>query len=213
MESTALQRSYTPAEELANAITHGLGAVLAIAAMVILAAASTASPRGLVASLVYGASLVLLYLASTLYHALPSRAAKRVFRKLDHAAIYVLIAGTYTPFALVGLKGITGWLLLAVVWSLALIGVALTFAAFKRSRRLSVALYLVMGWLIVTVADELIASLTPSTLLLILAGGIVYTGGVVLYAVKRPYLHAIWHLCVLTASALHFVAVLDTVTI
>ncbi len=211
MEVSGPRTSYTPREEIANAVTHGLGAVLAVTGLVILVAVTASSPRGLVASVVYGASLVLLYTASTLYHALSGTRAQRALRKLDHSAIYALIAGTYTPFALVGLDSRAGWLLFAGIWSLAVLGIGLTLVALERSRPLGLALYLVMGWLVVTVANDLLRQLETSTLLLLLAGGLVYTGGLAFYAIKRPYLHAIWHTCVLTASTLHFFAVLGTV--
>jgi hemolysin III len=157
---------------------------------------------------VFGASLVLLYAASTLYHALPSERAKRVFRVLDHSAIFLLIAGTYTPLSLVAVGGPWGWSLFAAIWALALIGVLLNTVAHGRWRWLSISLYITMGWLVVIAIRPLVAAIDTGTLVLVVAGGLAYTAGLAFYGWRRlPYGHAVWHLFVLAGSVLHFLAV------
>jgi len=202
---------YTLAEEIAHAITHGVGLLLSVAGLVVLIV--LASLRGdtwhVVSVSVYGAALVLLYSASTFYHALPAPRAKRVFRTLDHAAIYVLIAGTYTPFMLVNLRGGWGWALFGVVWGLAVLGIVLEAVAKQRVRVLSVFLYLGLGWLIAIAVKPLVQSVEPGGLVLLVAGGLAYSVGVVFYGWKRlPYHHAVWHLFVMAGSLFHFFAVL-----
>jgi hemolysin III len=202
---------YTLAEEIAHAITHGVGLLLSVAGLVVLIV--LASLRGdtwhVVSVSVYGATLVLLYSASTFYHALPAPRAKRVFRTLDHAAIYVLIAGTYTPFVLVNLRGGWGWALFGVVWGLAVLGIVLEAVAKQRVRVLSVILYLGLGWLIAIAVKPLMQSVEPGGLALLVAGGLAYSVGVVFYGWKRlPYHHAVWHVFVMAGSLFHFFAVL-----
>jgi hemolysin III len=202
---------YTLAEEITHAITHGVGLLLSVAGLVVLIV--LASLRGdtwhVVSVSVYGATLVLLYSASTFYHALPAPRAKRVFRTLDHAAIYVLIAGTYTPFMLVNLRGGWGWALFGVVWGLAVLGIVLEAVAKQRVRVLSVILYLGLGWLIAIAVKPLVQSVEPGGLVLLVAGGLAYSVGVVFYGWKRlPYHHAVWHLFVMAGSLFHFFAVL-----
>jgi hemolysin III len=161
---------------------------------------------------VFGTTLVLLYAASTLYHGVQSPRAKRVLRRVDHAAIFLLIAGSYTPFTLVNLRGSWGWTLLALVWGLAILGVALHVAIPRGARRLSVPLSLAMGWLIVIALEPLVRSVHPDGLALLIAGGLAYTLGVVFYAWQRlPYNHAVWHLFVMAGSACHFSCVLGYV--
>jgi len=202
---------YTLGEEITHAVTHGLGLVLSIAGLAVLVVA--ASMRGdvwhLVGCAVFGATLVLLYAASTLYHGIHHRRAKRVLRQLDHAAIYLLIAGTYTPFTLVSLRGGWGWTLLALVWGLAVLGIALQVANPSRVRRPAVPIYLVMGWLALIAIEPLVRSLHSQGLLLLFLGGVAYTLGVVFFAWRRlPYNHAVWHVFVLAGSACHFSCVL-----
>jgi hemolysin III len=205
---------YTLGEEITHAVTHGLGLLLSIAGLAILVVA--ASVRGdawhVVGCAVFGATLVLLYAASTLYHGIHSRRAKRVLRKLDHAAIFLLIAGSYTPFTLVSLRGGWGWTLLAIVWGLALLGIALQVTIPSRARRLSVPIYLAMGWLVVIAIEPLLRSVHPQGVLLLFLGGLAYTSGVVFFAWQRlPYNHAVWHVFVLAGSACHFSCVLGYV--
>lgn len=206
---------YTVGEEVAHAITHGVGALLALAALVVLVAhaALYGTVSHVVGCSVFGATLVLLYLASTLYHAMPPRSlrAKRVLQQLDHGAIYLLIAGTYTPFTLVALSG--GWAVgvFAAIWGLALVGLVVTATPLRRFRRFSLALYLAMGWLGVVAARPLVHALPWAAILLVVAGGLAYTVGVIFYARDRKWSHAVWHGFVLAGSALHFFAVLALV--
>ncbi len=205
---------YSLGEEIANSITHGIGWLLSLGGLATLVtfAAMTGGAVRVASCAVYGSTLVLLYAASTLYHALPSPRAKRVFRILDHSAIFLLIAGTYTPLALVALGGAWGWSLFASVWILAIAGVLLNTLAHGRWRWLSMILYLTMGWLVVVAIKPLISALDTGALVLVVAGGLAYTLGVVVYAMRRlPYAHAIWHVFVLAGSVLHYLAVLFAV--
>ncbi len=202
---------YSLGEEIANAITHGLGLALSIAGLVILTV--FASLRGgawhVVSVSVYGATLVMLYAASTFYHALPQPRAKRIFRILDHSAIYLLIAGTYTPFTLVNLRGGWGWALFGTVWGLAVVGTLLEIFGQRRVKWLSLAFYLGMGWLVAIAARPLAQNMDPGGLLLIGLGGLAYCLGVLFYVWRRmPYHHAVWHLFVLAGSVLHYFSVL-----
>ena len=204
-------RQYSFGEEVANSVTHGVGAVLAIVGLGVLIA--FAALRGtawhMVSCSIYGATLILLFTASTVYHALPYRRAKTVFRAIDHSAIYLLIAGTYTPFMLVNLRGPWGWSLFGVIWGLALVGILLKVTIRRKWRAASVALYLFMGWVIVIAAKPLMSEVAPGGLFLLGLGGVAYTGGVVFYVWRRlPYHHAVWHLFVLAGSIFHFFAVL-----
>jgi hemolysin III len=205
---------YSVGEEIANALSHGLGLVLSLAGLVILVVA--ASLRGdawhIVGCAVFGATAVLLYGASTLYHGVRNPQAKRVLQRCDHAAIFLLIAGSYTPFALVNLRGPVGWTLLGLVWGLAVLGIGLEAATPNGSRRFSVVLHLIMGWLIVVALEPLIRSVHPHGLTLLVLGGVTYTLGVIFYAWESlPYNHAIWHVFVLGGTALHFSCVLGYV--
>jgi hemolysin III len=201
---------YPLAEELANSISHGLGAALSVVALTLMVVVSATAGDGwkLASAIVYGSTLVLLFLASTLYHAIVNARAKQILRIIDHCAIYLLIAGTYTPFLLINLRGAWGWTLFAVIWSLALFGIF--FKAFYRHRfpRLSLLTYIMMGWLIIVAISEMLAKVPSGALWLLLAGGITYTAGAVFYLWERiPYNHAIWHLFVLGGSTCHFLAV------
>lgn len=202
---------YSLGEELAHSITHGIGAALSIAGLVLLV--TLAAIRGdawhVVACTIFGATLVLLYTASTLYHSITHPGAKKVLRVFDHAAIFLLIAGTYTPFTLVTLRGGWGWTLFVIVWGLALVGIIYKVTAKNRFRFLSVLLYLAMGWLVLIAIKPMVASMPRPGLVLLLAGGLCYTLGVIFYAWKRlPYGHAVWHLFVMAGSICHFFAVL-----
>lgn len=213
MESDGMNdRPQSLGEELANSITHGAGLLAATAALPLLLLAGT-GPRDvwqIVGVAVFGSALVLLYLASTLYHALPVSGAKRAFRVLDHSAIYILIAGTYTPFMLGVMRGMWGWVLLVAIWALAFFGIAAKCTLGFRFPRLSTLLYLCMGWLVVIAIRPLIASVSPAGLAWLVAGGLCYTGGVFFYATdgKFRYGHALWHLFVVAGSTCHFFAVL-----
>jgi hemolysin III len=205
------QRPYSLGEEIANSLTHGLGIGLAIAALVILVAFAVLANDGfkLASAIVYGVTLVAQYAASTLYHALPQPRVKHIFKILDHCGIYLLIAGTYTPFCLVTLREANGWWLFGVIWGLAILGIA--FEAFwaYRPRWVSTLLFLGMGWLVIASMGPLVDNLAPAGLRLLVAGGLAYTVGTVFYLLERiHYMHAVWHLWVLAGSVLHFLAVL-----
>lgn len=201
-------------EELANAITHGIGAALSIAALVtlLLAAATIGDPWYLVACAIFGTTLILSYLSSTLYHALPQPGVKALFRLFDHAAIFLLIAGSYTPFTLVTLRGGWGWSLFGVVWGMALVGVLCEIFIAGRLALVRVGVYIAMGWTVVVAARPMIANVDAGGLWLLLWGGIAYTAGTIFYGWKKlPYNHAVWHLFVLAGSACHFFAILNYV--
>jgi len=197
--------------EIFNSVTHMAGSVFAVAGLVLLVitAAHSGDPWRIASFSVYGVALVALYLFSTLYHSL-SGAAKRVFRKLDHTSIYVLIAGTYTPFALVSLRGPWGYSLFGVVWALAAIGVAQEFLVKRRHRALSISLYILMGWLALAAFAPLRRAIGAPGMIWLFAGGILYTAGVVFYILDEKYAHShgVFHLFVLGGSALHFFVVL-----
>jgi hemolysin III len=202
-------------EELANSLTHGAGAVLAVVGLVVLwlSAVRHGTARTVVGCVVFGAALVLLYSSSTLYHSIADPRAKSVLRVLDHSAIFLLIAGTYTPFTLVSLRGPWGLALFVVVWALATAGIGLRLALPRRPTALFVTLYLAMGWCAVVAAKPLLAALPPGGIALLVAGGLSYSLGVVFYVWHRPYHHAIWHAFVLAGSAFHYAAVLRYVAL
>jgi len=205
-----VHRAQSRGEEIANSVSHGVGFVAAVAVLPVLAVnALQHGSAALVGALVFGVSAVLLYLTSTLYHALTPARAKQVFRVLDHGAIYVLIAGTYTPFMLGALRGPWGWTLLGAVWVLAVFGIVLKARGGIRYPRFSTALYLGMGWLIIVAAKPFLDAVPLPGLLWLAAGGLAYTAGVGFYAASRlPYRHFVWHLFVLAGTACHVVAVL-----
>lgn len=196
-------------EEIASSITHGIGAALSLAALtaMIVVAAWEHDVWKTIACGVFGFSLVLLYLASTLYHALPQGKAKRVFRVLDHCAIFLLIAGTYTPFTLVTLRGPWGWTLFGLTWGLAAAGIVSKCFLTGKLEILSVGIYLLMGWCVVIALRPLLIALPWNGFLWLLSGGIAYTCGVAFYALRLRYAHAIWHLFVMAGSICHFCAV------
>lgn len=202
--------TYTPGEERANVITHGLGLALSVVGLAVLV--TLAGRRGdawrVTATAIFGATLVLLYTSSTLYHSFRNEGTKRLLRKFDHAAIFLLIAGTYTPFLLVNLRGAWGWSLFGVIWALAAAGVALKFWFTGRFRVGSTLLYVGMGWLVMVALRPMQSTVPPAALWLLVAGGLSYTLGTVFYLWKRlPYHHAIWHLFVLGGSGCHWAAV------
>jgi len=198
-------------EEIANSVSHGVGllAALVAAPVLVLSAVRHGGAARIAGASVFAGATVLLYLTSTLYHALPANRAKQVFRLLDHASIYVMIAGTYTPITLSVLGGTWGWTLFGIVWGLALGGVVLTTVGGVRYPKLRISLYLAMGWLILVAVKPLRLRMPSEGLLWVSAGGIAYTVGVVFYAVKRVrYCHFVWHLFVVAGTACHFIAVL-----
>lgn len=201
-------------EELASALTHGLGAAAALAGGAILVALAARDGDGwqLAAAIVFGLCLLLLYIASTLYHAIGHPQAKARMKVLDHCAIYLLIAGTYTPFTLIGLRGEVGWILFGAIWTLAIAGIVFKLYYTGRFKLLSTLIYIAMGWLVVLAIKPVMAALDDWTLGWILAGGLFYTLGTVFY--HRPslrYSHAIWHLFVLAGSVCHYIAVMAQV--
>jgi len=204
-------RPWSRGEEISHAISHGVGAALAIAGLVglVAVAARHGDAWQIVSSAIFGATMVLLYTASTLYHAIPHPRAKRVFRILDHSGIYLLIAGTYTPFTLGPLRGPWGWALFGVVWTAAVAGVIFKSVALGRAPILSVVLYAAMGWSCVFAFGPLVRALAPGGLVLLFAGGLCYTLGLVFFAWERlRFNHFVWHLFVLAGTILHYLAVL-----
>ena len=204
-------RTQSRGEEIANSVSHGVGLLAALAAtpVLVLSAVRHGGAARIAGASVFAAAMVLLYLTSTLYHALPRNRAKRVFQVLDHAAIFLMIAGTYTPITLGVLRGTWGWTLFGLVWSLAIAGVALTAGGGVRYPKLTTSLYLAMGWLILIAVKPLWLRMPSEGLFWLSAGGIAYTVGVVFYAAKRVrYSHFIWHLFVITGTSCHYIAVL-----
>lgn len=204
------ERAWSFGEEVAHSLTHGIGLVLGFVGLVFLLilAARTGDPWRIVACAVYATTLVLLYLASTLYHALSFTRARHVLQVLDHSAIFLLIAGSYTPFALISLRGPWGWTLLGIVWGLAIVGITAKVVFGPRWPVISTVLYIGMGWTVLVALKPLVEHVAPGGLAWLFAGGLAYTGGVVFYAWERlRYSHAIWHVFVLAGSACHYVAV------
>ncbi len=197
-------------EEIANSITHGLGLILSIAGLSVLVvlAALRGTAWHIVACSIYGTTLVLLYLSSTLYHAIQAPRAKRVFRIFDHAAIYLLIAGTYTPFLLVTLRGALGWTLFGLQWGMAVCGVVFKSLTRGEYEIASTAVYALMGWMGLLAMRTMYSSLQLHGILWIIAGGVFYTIGIVFFALNKRYCHTIWHVFVLAGSICHFYAVL-----
>lgn len=194
-------------EELFNSISHGVGAALSVAGLVILIvyAAMDGTAIHVVSVSVYGTSLVLLYTASTLYHAFPWPNVKKLFHIFDHSAIYLLIAGTYTPFCLVTLGDTWGWTLFGIIWGLAVLGIIFKTMFTGRFRLISTLIYVGMGWLVIIAVDPLMAALSTNGLLWLLGGGLCYTLGVIFFVWdKLPYSHGVWHLFVLGGSVCHF---------
>ncbi|MBN2105469.1 hemolysin III family protein [bacterium] len=205
------KRSFTIGEEISHSISHGIGAALGIAALVILVALAAGQRDAwrVVSFSIYGGSLILLYLASTLYHGIQHRTAKYVFEVLDHDAIYLLIAGTYTPFLLVTMRGPWGWSLFGVIWILAITGIVFKSIFMHRMEKVSLAIYILMGWLIIIAAKPMMAHMPKAGFVWLLGGGLCYTIGAVFYVWRRlKFSHFIWHLFVLVGSILHFFCIL-----
>jgi hemolysin III len=197
-------------EEIANVVIHGIGALLSIVALVLLVVFSAINkqPWSIFSSIIYGSSLIILYSASTLYHSFQNKKVKELFEIFDHSAIYILIAGTYTPFALITLNGRLGWILFSVVWILAAIGILFKIFFVKKFMILSTLLYIAMGWLVVFAMGPLVENLDFWGLFWLVIGGVLYTLGTIFYIWRKiPYHHAIWHLIVLAGSICHFFSV------
>lgn len=202
---------YSLSEELLNSISHGVGAIFGIVATVlcILKGCAASDPWRIVSGAIFGATMLLLYLMSCLYHALKVNKAKRVFRVIDHCTIFLLIAGTYTPFTLVTLRDSVGWWLFGTVWGIAILGITLNAIDLKKFSKISVACYLLMGWAILSEIEPLRANLASGGIALLVWGGVVYTVGAILYGIgsKVKYFHSIFHFFCLGGSVLHFLAI------
>lgn len=197
---------YSVGEEVANAITHGIGAALALVALFLLRAAAPQNLFSQTIVTIYGVTLFLLYFVSTMYHSLGVCKAKRVFQILDHCTIFLLIAGSYTPITMIGLASQTGFVMFCVVWAAAIAGILLNAVDMERFRKVSMVCYIAMGWTVIFAFGPLIQILSTGDLALLVSGGVAYTVGAVIYAKgkRKPYLHAVWHLFVLAGSILHF---------
>lgn len=201
------KRKYTLGEEIFNSTTHGIGVILSLIALIFMIVLSSTGLE-LASSIIFGATLILLYISSTLYHALTNEKAKKVFQILDHCTIYLLIAGTYTPYALLTIGGKAGWLIFVVIWLSALFGILLNSINLIKFRKISIALYVAMGWAIAFYIPQLLANLQLGGLLLLIAGGLLYTLGIIFYIIKSiKYFHSIWHLFVLFASICHIISI------
>lgn len=205
--------NYSLSEEIINSVSHGIGVLFGITALVLTIIMSCAHHNtiGIVSSCIYGSSMIIMYLMSCLYHALsPRTPVKKVFRVIDHCDIYVYIAGCYTPFALSAIGGRSGWIIFAIIWACAVSGVVLNAVDLEKFDKVSLALYLIMGWMIIFSLRELITSVEMTGIVLLALGGIVYSIGAVLYVIgaKKKYMHSVFHFCVLAGSILQFFSIL-----
>ena len=211
MSGEKLNKRYTLGEEIFNAVSHGAGGLLSIAGTVVLIVlcAVYSDAWSVISACVYGASLIILYTMSTLYHAITNEKAKKFFRVMDHNTIFFLIAGTYTPFTLVTLRGKLGWILFGIVWGSALIGIILNSIDLEKFRKPSVVCYILMGWVIIIAVKPMLNSLPGLSLVFLLLGGIFYTVGVIFYSLKKiKWFHSVWHLFNVSGSVLHYFSVL-----
>lgn len=204
--------NYTLGEEITNAILHGIGALLSIAALVLCVVFSAIHENvyAVVSSCIYGSTLIILYTMSCLYHSFKINNAKRVFRIIDHCSIFLLIAGTYTPYALVSLNGALGWTVFGIIWGCAILGIVLNAIDLNRFKKLSMILYIAMGWAIIFAFKTLVSNVSMGGIYLLVAGGIVYTIGAIFYGIgkKLKYMHSVFHFFVLSGSILHFFSIL-----
>ena len=202
---------YTLGEELMNSISHGVGALLGIAALVlcVVRAAPTGDPYRIVSGAIFGFTVLILYLMSCLYHALKVNKAKRVFRVIDHCTIFLLIAGTYTPYTLVSLRNSVGWWVFGVIWATAIVGIVLNAVSLKKFSRISVALYLIMGWMIIIAYQPMVQAIPRGGMQLLVWGGVAYTLGAILYGIgsRRKYFHSIFHFFCIIGTVLHFFSI------
>ena len=202
---------YTLGEELMNSISHGVGALLGIAALVlcVVRAAPTGDPYRIVSGAIFGFTVLILYLMSCLYHALKVNKAKRVFRVIDHCTIFLLIAGTYTPYTLVSLRDSVGWWVFGVIWATAIVGIVLNAVSLKKFSRISVALYLIMGWMIIIAYQPMVQAIPRGGMQLLVWGGGAYTLGAILYGIgsRRKYFHSIFHFFCIIGTVLHFFSI------
>ena len=202
---------YTLGEELMNSISHGLGALFGIVALVlcVVRAAQSGDPYRIVSGAIFGFTVLILYLMSCLYHALKVNKAKRVFRVIDHCTIFLLIAGTYTPYTLVSLRDSVGWWVFGVIWATAIVGIVLNAVSLKKFSKISVALYLIMGWMIVIAYQPMVLAIPGGGMQLLVWGGVAYTVGAILYGVgsRKKYFHSIFHFFCMIGTALHFLSI------
>ena len=201
--------SYSLMEEILNAVSHGLGALFAVAAIVLMIVKAAPDVKSVLCVIFYGATLFILYMVSTLYHALGLNKAKSVFRVFDHCSIFLLIAGTYTPISLMVIGGAAGWVLFGVLWAAAVLGIVLNAVDMKKFSRFSAVCYICMGWAVVFAVKPLIDSMSLDSIILLVLGGVAYTVGAVIYNIgkKVKYMHSLWHLFVLAGSVLHFISI------
>lgn len=211
-EELSLPR-YSLGEEVFSAVTHGIGTGLAIAGMVVLLVMGRHDPLTVASVSVFGATMILLYLVSTLYHALGINKGKKVFQILDHCTIFLLIAGTYTPISLLCFSGALGWTLFGIVWGVAALGIVLNAVDLYRFRKFSMACYIGLGWIVVFFFKPLMERLDPGSIALLIAGGIVYTAGAVVYGLGKrvPYMHSVWHFFVLGGTIFHYFVIYHVV--
>lgn len=203
-------KRYTVGEEVFNSVSHGVGALLSVigASVLVTLAACFGDLTCVLSSIIYGVSMVILYTMSTLYHAFPFEKVKKIFRIFDHTSIFILIAGTYTPFCLLALRGNPkGVWVFAVVWICAIAGIVMNAVSLEKTEKLSLVLYVVMGWAVVVVIKDIVAALQGPAFWLLLSGGLAYTGGLVFYKLKYRYMHSIWHLFVFAGTLLHYLCV------
>lgn len=208
---TPLNKRYTLGEEIFNAVTHGVGSLISIAGTVVLIVFSViySDVWAVVSSCIYGASLIMLYTMSTLYHAITNERAKRFFRIMDHDTIFFLIAGTYTPITLVFLRGPLGWTLFGVVWAAAIVGIVLNSINLEKFRKVSVVCYILMGWVVIIAIKPMLEAMPAISLIFLLLGGVFYTVGVIFYAIKKvKYFHCVWHLFTIAGSVFHYFSIL-----
>ncbi len=208
---TQLKKRYSLGEEIFNSISHGTGGLLAIAGTVVLITLSAvySDAWAVVSSCIYGASLIILYTMSTLYHAITHPKAKAFFRIMDHNTIFFLIAGTYTPYTLVTLRGTVGWTLFGVVWGAAIIGIILNSIDLEKFKKISLVCYVLMGWVIIFAIKPMMSSMPSISLVFLLVGGIFYTVGIIFYVIKKiKYFHSIWHLFTVAGSVFHYFSIL-----
>lgn len=213
---STVKKRYTLGEEIFNSVTHGVGSLLSIAGIVVLIvfSAINSDAFAVVSSAVYGASLIILYTMSTLYHSITNEKAKKFFRIMDHNTIFFLIAGTYTPYTLAVLRSPLGWVLFGVVWGAAAIGIVLNSIDLEKFSKISVVCYIAMGWVIIIAVKPLMNSMPFISFALLVAGGIFYTIGVIFYAIKKvKYFHSVWHIFTVIGSALHYFSVFTAIAL
>lgn len=207
---STVNKRYTLGEEIFNSVTHGIGSLLSIAGTVVLIvfSAINSDAFAVVSSAIYGASLIILYTMSTLYHSITNVKAKKFFRIMDHNTIFFLIAGTYTPYTLAVLRSALGWVLFGIVWGAAVIGIVLNSIDLEKFSKISVACYIAMGWVIIIAVKPLMNTMPFVSFVLLVAGGVFYTLGVIFYAIKKvKYFHSVWHIFTVIGSALHYFSV------